>query len=173
MKITTANLSKVLVGTVAAGAMAVSSASPALARDRDHDGIGAGEVIAGALILGGIAAVASSATRNDRNSYGYRYRDDYRYDRSGYGRYGSRQAVEACVHAAERNANRYLRGRADVTQVTRVSRQRNGYNVRGRIAVNDRGYRWDRRGYDTGSFSCKVRYGRVAGLDYSGIRGLR
>ena len=44
-------LSKALIGTVAAGAMAVTSASPAMARDRHDDGIGAGEIIAGALIM--------------------------------------------------------------------------------------------------------------------------
>ena len=60
-------LSKALVGTIAAGAMVASSASPALAagRDhRDHDGISAGDVIAGALIIGGIAAVASAAGKD-------------------------------------------------------------------------------------------------------------
>ena len=176
----TGKLSRALVGTVAAGAMAVTTASPALARDRNDDGIDADEVIAGALIIGGIAAVAASASKKDRNDY--RYGRDYRYNHGryggygsygGYGRHGSRGAVEECVRAAENNATRYTRGRADVTQVTRVERKRNGYNVRGRIAVNDRGYRWNRGGYDTGRFTCKVRYGRIAVLDYSGIRGLR
>ena len=33
---------------------------------------------------------------------------------------------------------------------------------------------WDRRyrGYDSGSFTCKVRYGRVVDIDYKNIRGL-
>ena len=49
--------------------MAVASAAPAQAqwRERDRDrgnGIDAGDVIAGALIIGGIAAVASAARRN-------------------------------------------------------------------------------------------------------------
>ncbi|MCB2061849.1 MAG: hypothetical protein KDE25_00035 [Novosphingobium sp.] len=174
----TGKLTRALVGTVAAGAMAATTASPALASDRDNnDGIKAGEVIAGALIIGGIAAVAASAGKKDRYDYGYGR--DYRYDRSRYGNYGrygrngSRGVVDQCVRAAENHATRYTRGRADVTQVTRVERKRNGYNVRGRIAVQDRGYRWNRSGYDTGRFTCKVRYGRIADLDYSGIRGLR
>lgn len=191
-------LTKALVGTVAAGAMAVSAAAPAAARDRGN-GIDAGEVIAGALIIGGIAAVAAAASnnRNDRNDR------DYRYDRAGYGangRYGGgygrdnpRGAVEQCVYAAERNASRRsYGGRADVTDIRRVRETRDGYEVRGRIAVNTmsrgwragdgrygrgwngdyRGWNDNLRGYDAGNFTCKVRFGQVASLNYSGIRGL-
>lgn len=194
-------ITKALVGTVAAGAVAMSSASPAFARDRDN-GISTGEVIAGALILGGIAAVVAS-NNNDNDRYDSRYDDrygDYNYgdNRRGYGNGynagNSRYAVEQCVSAAERGAGRYAyRGNVDVTDIRSVSRTRDGYNVRGRIAVNQMGRDWrsgDRRygngwnndyrgwnnryrGWDSGSFTCKVRYGRVADLDYSGIRGLR
>jgi len=197
---------KAMVGTVAAGAMAVSTASPAFARDGDR-GISTGEVIAGALIIGGIAAVAASASKNKRDRYGYRYsHGDYRYDRAGYGkagynragyghgqRMGPREAVQRCVRAAERNASRYSYGNADVTDIRSVKNRRGGYDVKGRIAVNShrygarrghvRGVGWDgdyrgynsRRhsGYDSGKFTCKIRYGRIADLDYSGIRGLR
>jgi hypothetical protein len=181
-------ISKALVGTVAAGAMAMASAAPAQAqyrdRDRDYDrgdGIDAGDIIAGALIIGGIAAVASAASR------GRGYDDGYRgYDR-GYNRAGNpRQAVEQCVYAAERNASRYsYGGRAKVTDIRSVNNKRNGYTVKGRIAVNARSNNWQRgwgndyrgwndnyRGYDAGRFTCDVRYGRVVDLDYSGIRGL-
>src|SRR3546814_2634748 len=119
-----------------------------MARDRyDDDGIGAGEIIAGAVVLGGLAAILASAgdRRDDR------YRDRYRDRRYGhgydYGRYGnSRSAVNQCVAAAERSASRY--GRADVTQVTRIDRKRDGYKVKGRLVVRD-GYggRWGRGGY--------------------------
>lgn len=154
-------LSKVLVGTVAAGAMASASVSPAYAKD----GIGAGEIVAGALVLGGIAAIAASADK-DSADYGYRG------DRYGYGRGGGpREATQMCVRAAERAAQRYA-GRADVTDVRNVDRKRDGYNVSGRIVVNDRsGWRRD-RGYDSGRFTCKVRYGRVVDLDFKNIRGL-
>ncbi|MXO59265.1 hypothetical protein GRI89_06895 [Altererythrobacter salegens] len=169
--------------------MALASASPAMARDRDHDGIDAGDIIAGALIIGGIAAVAS-ATSNDRefrrDDYPYRgnerYRAGYGYHRGG----NSRQAVEQCVRAAERNANRYsYGGRAKVTDIRDIDRKNHGYKVRGRIAVNTRNGDWRRgwgndyrgynsryNGYDSGSFNCEVRYGRVVDLDYHGIRGL-
>lgn len=162
-------LAKGTIATVAAGAMAMGAASPAVARDRDN-GISTGEVIAGALILGGIAAVVASSG-NDRDRYGdYDYGDNRRGYRDDYGAGSSRNAVEQCVYAAERNASRYSYGNnANVTDIRSVSRMRDGYTVRGRIAVNT-GYR---RGSDSGNFTCKVRYGRVADLDYSGIRGLR
>ena len=196
-------LSKALVGTVAAGAMAISSATPAFADSRHHDrdGISAGEVIAGALVIGGIAAIASAASNNDR---------DYRYDRAGYGYgygdrgYGSgygngygyrdnpRQAVEQCVRAAERQAGRYTYGRADVTDVRQVRETRYGLEVKGRIAVNSMGRDWrsgdgnygrgwggdyrgwnsNLRGYDSGTFKCRYDRGRVVDIDFNGIRGL-
>ena len=198
------SITKALVGTVAAGAMVMGSATPALAqRDRD-DGIDAGDVIAGALIIGGIAAVAAAAGgRNRGNNDGYVYEgggyDNRAYDNRGYdnryrandGRYynqagNSRQAVEQCVHAAERNANRYsYGGNSQVTDIRQIDRKRDGYTVKGRIAVNTRNANWQRgwgndyrgynnnqRGYDAGNFTCKVRYGQVVDLDYSGVRGL-
>lgn len=193
--------SKALVGTAAAAAVAVSSASPAVARDH-RGGIDGGDIIAGALVIGGIAAIAAAASNNndrDYDRYGYgdnwRGRDgwsDGRYRDGYYGRGNPRQAIEQCVRAAERNAARYSYGRADVTDIRDVRNTRWGYEVRGRIAVNTRGRDWrsgDRyygngwggdyrgwnnslRGYDSGSFKCKVERGRVVDLDYSGIRGL-
>jgi hypothetical protein len=176
-------LTKALVGTAAAGAMALASFSPAMARDnqrRDRDDISAGDVIAGALVVGGIAALAASAGRD-----GYRY-NDYRY--RGYDRIGSpRSAVEQCVYAAERSANRYSYGRnAKVTDIRDVDAKRDGWKVKGRIAVNTRNNDWRRgwgndwrgwnnryNGYDAGTFTCQVRYGQVVDLDFNGIRGLR
>lgn len=179
-------ITKALVGTVAAGAMAMASATPAMAqyRDRrDNDGIDVGDIIAGAVILGGIAAVASAAGRG--RGYDGRVYEGRGYD--GYYNAGNpRQAVEQCVYAAERNASRYsYGGNAQVTDIRDINNRRDGYTVKGRIAVNTRNanwrsgwgndYRgWDNRysGYDAGKFTCQVRYGRVVDLDYSGIRGL-
>ncbi len=206
-------LSKALVGTIAAGAMAISSATPAFADNRGHDrdGVSVGDVIAGALIIGGIAVVASAASKNDRN---YRYGDyrngDYRYDRAGYGdrdghddhdgyrgrggygqRENPRQAIERCVRTAEQYASQRY-GRADVTDIREVRETRYGLEVKGRIAVNTRGRDWrqgdnrygngwggdyrgyndSQRGYDSGSFKCKIENGRVTDLDIDGIRGL-
>ena len=185
-------VSKALFGTVAAGAMAVSSATPAMASDRHRDrGIDAGDIIAGAVILGGIAAVASAAGK-DRYRDDYRYRDNYRYDdRRGYrgdrwqSRGNPRRAVEQCVRAAERQAQRYGGYRfADVTEIRDVDDTRSGWRVRGRIVVDgqrsrarydDRrygSYGYRDRAYDQGRFTCYVDRGR-ASVDFDGIRGLR
>lgn len=191
-------LAKGTIASVTAGVMALAPVA-AQARDRD-DRVDAGEIIAGALIIGGIAAIASAAS-NDRDDYreGYGYRDGDRnrnnrgnYDR-GYGD-NPRRAVEQCVRAAERDAGRHSWGdRAKVTDIRGIDRTRGGFRVEGRIAVNQMGRDWNRgdrrygrgwdndyrgwndnyRGWDSGRFSCDIRQGRVVDLDYSGIRGLR
>ncbi|GAA5051932.1 hypothetical protein GCM10023208_12300 [Erythrobacter westpacificensis] len=190
MKSITKALAKGTLGTVAAGAMAVASASPAMAddhryRDRDRGGISAGEVIAGAVVLGGLAAILSSRN-NDRYDRDYRYdRRDYRGSyRGGYD--NGRYAVEQCVREVERYAQRRTGSRAEVYEIRDVDRERRGYEVEGRIAVRDdyryrdrrgwgrndyrRGYRND--GWDEGRFSCDIRRGRVTDIDIDGIRGL-
>ena len=173
-------LSKALLGTIAAGAMVASSATPALADHRDgrHDGVSVGDVIAGALIIGGIAVVASAASKNDRG-----YDRNYNYDRAGYDGYNNgnydggynngydrgaqyrgnpRQAVEQCINAAERYAS--SRGlRADVTDIREVKDTRYGFQVKGRIAVQGQGRGWN-RGYYNGD----SRYGQGWGGDYRG-----
>lgn len=173
--------SKALVGTAAAAAVALYSASPAVARD-NRGGIDGGDIMAGALVIGGIAALAAAA--GSKNSYAYGYDDRGRsgWNENRFGRSNPRQAVAQCVRAAERNAVRASYGRADVTDVRDVRSTRFGYEVRGRIAVNAQGRNWrngdyqgwnaSMRGYDSGSFRCRVERGRVIGLDYSGIRGL-
>ncbi|KLE35857.1 hypothetical protein [Aurantiacibacter luteus] len=194
-------LAKGTFATLAAGAMTLSAAAPAAAqdrwRDRDDDGIGAGEIIAGAVVLGGLAAILGSG-RNDRyDDYRYRNSRDYRYDDyrngsyrngyDGYGQYSSRRAVEQCVSAAEQYAQRRLGSRAEVYEVNDLDRERRGYEIKGRIAVQDsyrysdrrgrynyrdynRGYR--NQGWDEGRFECDYRDGRVVDIDFSGIRGL-
>ena len=177
---------KALVSTVVAGAMAVSAAAPAAAQDRNRDrdrgdGISAGEVIAGAVILGGLAAViASSNNDNDRDYRGYD-----RDRRGGYngGGYNARTAVDECVRAAERQAQRGTGANAEVYEIRNIERTRRGFEIDGRIAVrNDyrgRGWGGDYRrggrqnaGWDEGRFSCDWNNGRVSDIDYSGIRNL-
>lgn len=184
-------ISKFKAGALSAALITstLTAISPAQARDRwDDDRIDAGDVIAGAIIIGGLAAILSSD--NNRGRYyrdsgydGYRgdgYRDGrsdgWGYDRRRYG--GSRDAVNRCVAAAERRAS--YNGRADVTEITDIDRVRGGYEVRGRIVVQnayrDRGYgyRGDRYGYDgryeRGGFTCVARYGQVDGLRFNGLR---
>lgn len=191
MTFMTKALAKGTLGTVAAGAMAMTAVSPAAAndryRDRDRGGISAGEVIAGAVVLGGIAAILSSGS-NKRDRYRDRdYRDRNYRDRDyrGYNGYdnrnSSRNAVEACVRAAERQAQRYTGGRAEVYEIRDIDRERRGFEVKGRIAVQDNYYRgrgnyrrgYNNRDWDEGRFTCDFRRGRVVDIDYSGIRGLR
>jgi hypothetical protein len=181
---------------LAATAAMVAAATPAQARDhyRDNDRIDAGDVIAGALIIGGIAAIASASSnhrgyrdydRYDRRDGDDRY-DSYRDNRwnNDYG-YGSRQAVDQCVRAAQRDASRY--GRARVTDVTDIDRVDGGYKVRGRLVVEQRNYwggryndGWNRNGYyydrysdgyNKGGFTCTSRYGDVQDLRLRGLGG--
>lgn len=186
-------LTKAALGTVATGAML--SATPAAAQwndryDRDRDGISAGEVIAGAVVLGGLAAILSSGGDNDRydDRYDRRYNDrNYGYNNGyNYNRYGnSRQAINQCVNAVRQRAG--YNGGARVDQITKVDRNSKGYKIEGRVSVNDRyndryygryNERYDRRdrdryGYsnrrDTGSFSCTVKYGRIDKLKVRGV----
>ena len=175
-------VSKALLGTIAAGAMVAASATPALADHNDRNGVSVGDIIAGALIIGGIAAVASATSRNNG---GYRdnrgYDDGYGYNRAGYGNNGGyydnndgnygdnydrysqwrsnpRQAVERCIAAAERYAS--SRGlRADVTDIRQVKDTRYGFQVKGRIAVQG-----NNRGWNRGDSN----YGQGWGGDYRG-----
>lgn len=175
-------LTKGALGTVAAGAMALATATPAAASDRHRDrGIDAGDVIAGAVIIGGIAAIAG-AFDNDRDDRRYRdrrYRDRYDDDRRGYrgsAYRGGRRAVERCVRAAERQARRFGGYRfADVTQIRDVERTRYGLRVKGRIEVQGlqgRGYGYGNRGYDRGRFTCYLEGRGRPEVRYRGIRGL-
>ncbi|GMM92968.1 hypothetical protein [Qipengyuania sp. MTN3-11] len=117
-----------------------------------HGGVDAGDVIAGVLILGGIAAVASAASRSDER------RDDYRYparypDARGDARYpsqdarGINRAVSICVDAIERDVR--------VSQVDNVDRTAAGWRVSGTL-------------YDGEGFDCRIGSdGRIEDIDYS------
>ena len=180
MKTLKQTLTKGAFGTVAAGAMALASATPAMAdnpRHRDR-GIDAGDVIAGAVIIGGIAALAGAFDNDDRRDRRYRdrrYRDrDYRgYD--GYQGYrgGAERAVQRCIRKAERQARRFGGWNyANVTEIRDIDRTRYGFRIRGRMEVQgQRGYQG--RNYDRGRFTCYVERGNRPQIEYRGIRGLR
>lgn len=183
-------ISKALVGTVAAGALAMVPATAASAADRygRDRGISVGDVIAGAVVLGGIAAVAGSLGGNN-NRYDDRYYRDGNY---GYYNGNPRAAVEQCVNAARVDAQRRGYGYAQVTDIRDVDDTRYGWRVKGRLTVDgarynsgygryNNGYysnsRYDRRyesryGRDDGSFTCYIDRGRVSRMNYSGIRGM-
>lgn len=177
----------VLAGSMVLTAMPASAQRYERHRDRYHDGISAGEVIAGAVIIGGLAAILSGGGR-DRDRYDPRY-DGYNGQYDGYyngydwNRYGgSREAIQRCVQAVERRGG-YGRD-TDVRRITDIDRIRGGYRVEGNVAVNYRqdwrnrdryDGRWnrnwnDRQRYDDhGRFTCTVRYGRVQDVDFRGI----
>lgn len=127
-------------------------------RHRHRNRVDAGDVIAGVLILGGIAAIASAASRNDRDrryrereyrrdrNYDYRERrDSSRYD----GARGIDRAVEMCVSRIERNVR--------VNSVDSVDRTGEGWRVTGRL-------------YNGESFNCSIGSdGRIEGVAYGSV----
>ena len=145
-------LTKSLLGAGAAAAALVSAAAPAEAqyRYRDRNGISAGEVIAGAVILGGIAAVLS-AGKNARYQDGYDrgdYNNGYNYNtKNG----SSRAAVSQCINHVENQQGRY--DLSNVTQIRSIERTRNGYRVMGTLEGQNSSRGNDR--YDQGE-----RYGQ-------------
>lgn len=111
---------------------------------RHNDGIDGGDVLAGVLVLGTIAAIASAASKNSRDKReqdvrrqgddSWRYGDDTRNDSrpadmnrpSDMGRSVSLDnAVDTCVADVERGSNR-------VDTVDNVNRQGDGWRVEGR-----------------------------------------
>ncbi|MEH6791441.1 hypothetical protein [Parasphingorhabdus sp.] len=108
---------------------------------RHRDGISGGDVLAGILVIGGIAAIASAASKNDRNRryedrdarpddrrYDDRYNDrrDSNYDR---GTGDMESAIRVCSDAAERQAG----GNARVSEVDSVIRDGAGWRVEGAL----------------------------------------
>lgn len=173
-RLASGNMARFALGAVAATALTAASVTPAMADDRrDRDGIGAGEIIAGAIVIGGIAALAG-AFDGDRGRDRYDYRDGYRGDRFDRGgRFGvnPRTAVDRCVRAAENQARRLGGYRyADVIDVRDIDRTRDGFRVKGRIDV---GGGYDRRGSDRGNFTCRVDGRGAPFIDFDGIRRLR
>lgn len=180
MKTITKALAKGSMATIAAGAMAMTSATPAFAQsyDRDRDnGIGAGEIIAGAVILGGIAIAAGALGGSNNDRYDDRRYQDPRYQDPRYQnqRVNQRALIQRCVAAVENNARRYGYRYANVTQIRDVNDNRNGFRVRGDLVVDgQQGNRYRNQRAEQGRFNCQVDYrGQIRDINYNGIRGLR
>jgi hypothetical protein len=136
------------------------TATPASARHwRHHDRVDTGDVLAGILIIGGIAAVASAASKSNRNreARDYRYPEtrypetrypsdsdyrDWRAEREGgyapqsrsepYG--GSDQrGVNAMDGAVNACAGEIERGDRRIDSVEGVNRESDGWRVDGRL----------------------------------------
>jgi hypothetical protein len=114
------------------------AATPAMARDHHHwhrwhrDRIDGGDVLAGALILGGIAAIASAASKQDRQDREAAPPPPVPNDRQGYANDGAERdtgldrAADLCADAAEGKGNR-------VDFVDNVTRDRDGWSVSGAL----------------------------------------
>lgn len=155
------------------------AATPALARDRNwgghggghwgrhHDRVDAGDIFAGVLILGGIAAIASAASNSNkakrersrdyqypdqpypRQSYPQRdssadYGNDSRpdYDDSrGESRWDPNGEVSGqsrgLDRAVERCASEIERGDRRIDEIEEVAREGNGWRVTGRVTGGD------------------------------------
>lgn len=115
---------------------------------RHRDGIDGGDILAGALIIGGIAAIASAASnesrrQRDRDRYeDSRYRDDRRTSASEIN-----SVADQCSYAAEERAGYGAR----TDRIDTVARDGAGWRVEGSVS-SDRGYE---------NFYCGVTDGRI------------
>ena len=102
---------KLIMSIAAAALLATTAAAPADARGRHRhhhdDDIDAGDIVAGAIVIGGIAAIASSIKRNKR------LKQD--------------AAVEACAQEAE------YRSGGRLSEILHVAKRRGYYNVEGAL----------------------------------------
>lgn len=131
--IVAADLPRAVPGHSAAPSEQVAQHSRRHYRNRDR--VDGGDILAGVLILGGIAAIASAASKADQRDRDYReeprpYPEDPRYrqqdDRgsgTSYGSSGMDRAVDMCVAEVER--------RATVGGVDSASRTGSGWFVSG------------------------------------------
>lgn len=125
-------------------------------RYRGRDRVDVGDVLAGVLIIGGIAAIASAASKNrdERNRYPETYPDERQRYRQGDWRAdgsGLERAVDMCVDEIERGPER-------VEVVDNASRTGEGWMVSGAL--------------DTGAgFNCRIdNNGRIRDVDLGGSR---
>jgi opacity protein-like surface antigen len=162
-----------LLGSATIAAMLATSATPALARPgygwghggwgggygrnwRHHDGDGFGNFLLGAVIAGGIVAIASSAAKakNGQNEgvvYGGS-RDDAGARDSRDWSDAENAAADVCADGAEALASR--RGiNAKVDDIDYVDRDGEGYRVEGRLEGGR-------------SFNCGVRNGELSYIQF-------
>lgn len=137
---------------------------------RRHNRVDAGDVVAGVLIIGGIAAIANAANRERYRDGDWRYPDnrypdnrypgapeDWRYRDYRQGEFGEEEsrglnrAVEQCVAEIERDQR--------VRNVDSANRDGNGWRVTGSL-------------YNGAGFTCAIGAdGRVEQLDTGGNAG--
>lgn len=106
-------------------------------RHRSH--VDAGDILAGILILGGIAAIANAASKNkrDRRDDDRRYPGDYPRQRSnGYGNDNDQQWQQngGVDNAVNRCSNEVSRGSGRTATVDTINRDGDGWRIQGRTA---------------------------------------
>jgi hypothetical protein len=164
-----ANKFKRSAAVLALAASASMVATPAMARGwgggwgghaRHHDRIDGGDVLAGILIVGGIAAIASAASKAARQQGDYRQpQPRYREEVPRYGEADDRPewrdgtgidgAVNRCIDEVNRGRNR-------VGEVESVNRDGGGWRVAGTTTGDS-------------SFSCVIdRDGRIRSVSVAG-----
>jgi len=147
--------------TALAAAAALSlTATPAMARGwhRHGDGIDGGDVVAGLLIFGGIAAIAAAASSSSKNRQtrtddrnrddGYRddgYRDERNYrddgpryapredDRGNYAPSGNWRSGVSVDGAVDACVGEVERGSRAIDSIEAVNRDGDGWRVSGRV----------------------------------------
>lgn len=130
---------------LAAAAVCSLGATPAAAQGwgwgggwgrHHHDRVDVGDVLAGVLIVGTIAAIASAASKSKRDRRDEDYRGDYPRDRQG-GYYGNddRQQWQqngSVDSAVNRCSNEVSRGSDRRVDVQSINRDADGWRVEGR-----------------------------------------
>jgi hypothetical protein len=159
-------LPKLVLSASAAALLVTSFAAPADARRYRHwdydRGVDFGDLVVGAIIIGGIAVLASEigkARDKDGTVFGR--------DRDRRGGNTESAAIDACSDAAERRAAESGRS-ARVSDIGRVERSGDQFRVRGTLeyrSYGDWGGREDRREIrDSTRFTCTYSFGRVDNL---------
>ncbi|WP_147417693.1 hypothetical protein [Sphingomonas cavernae] len=177
-----ARMHRIAAGAVIAALLATST-TPALARGphrgwgnggwghgggwRHRDRVDAGDVIAGIIILGGIAAIASAASKNRRPAPDSRYPEDQSQSRPATD--DEDVAVETCARAAEARASE---GGLDarVREITTVDPADDGWEIAGVVETRD-GYRTRYAGGR--GFICAVRHGQVEDITFDSSVAVR
>lgn len=166
------HLTRLILGSLAAATLVIGMAAPAAARDNHrryhHRGSGFGNFLAGALVVGTIAAIASSSSKRDRaaersdlppppppQAFGLDEQDD--------------NGLNACAATAEREAQRYTRDNARVVEIRAVDNSGRNTRFTGRVEVADDGHSGGRPGFDgerreSARFTCTAEYGQVNGF---------
>lgn len=113
---------------------------------RHRGGIDGGDILAGILVIGGIAAIASAASKSNRDrrdenrdyrSQNQRY-DDRRTDNRNDSRYSrGTGAMESAINACSTAAERKVGSDARVSAIQSVTRDGEGWRVEGELSNSD------------------------------------